>query len=62
MEASGELHASAPVPPGKDPRYPSDRRLGEPHSLSGPYGEEKNLLTLPEIEPRPSSPSLYRLN
>jgi hypothetical protein len=27
-----------------------DRRLSGPQSQSGPYGEEKNLLTLPGIE------------
>jgi hypothetical protein len=38
------------------PRYPLDRRLGGPQSRSGRSGEEKNLLPLPEIEPRLSSP------
>jgi hypothetical protein len=38
------------------PRYPLDRRLAGPQSRSGSYGEEKNLLLLPGIEPRPSSP------
>jgi hypothetical protein len=28
MEVSGQLHASAALPPGKSPRYPLDRRLG----------------------------------
>jgi hypothetical protein len=40
----------------KAPQYPLDMRLGEPQSLSGRYGVAKNLLPLPEIEPRPSSP------
>jgi hypothetical protein len=43
------------------PSYPLNRRLGEPQSRSGRCGEEKNLLPLPRIESRPSSPSLYRL-
>jgi hypothetical protein len=30
-------------PLGKSPRYPLDRRLGEPQSRSGRCGEEKNL-------------------
>jgi hypothetical protein len=30
-------------PRGNGPRYPLDRRLGGPQSLSGPCGEEKNL-------------------
>jgi hypothetical protein len=28
MGASGQRHAPAALPPGKDPRYPLDRRLG----------------------------------
>jgi hypothetical protein len=32
--------------------YPLERRLGEPQTRSGRYGDEKNPLTLPEIEPR----------
>jgi hypothetical protein len=42
-------------------RYPLDRRLGGLQSRSGLYKEEKNI-TLPGIEPRPSSPSLNRLS
>jgi len=38
------------------PRYSLDRRLGGPQSRSGPNGEEKKSLSLPAIEPRPSSP------
>jgi hypothetical protein len=30
------------TPRAKSPRYPLDRRLGGPHSLSGCGGEEKN--------------------
>jgi hypothetical protein len=46
------------------PLYPVNRRLGEPQSRSGPYGVEKNILPLPRIEPRPTSPSpsLYQLS
>jgi hypothetical protein len=49
---------------GKCPRYPLYRRLGGPQSQSGRCGVEKNLLPMPGIEPRPSSPrsSLYRLS
>jgi hypothetical protein len=43
-------------PRGKNPRCPLDRRLGGPQSRSGLWGEEKNLLPLSEIGPRPSSP------
>jgi hypothetical protein len=36
MEVSGQLH-----PQGKSPRYPLDRRLGEPQSRFGRGGEEQ---------------------
>jgi hypothetical protein len=39
--------------------YPLDRRLGGPQSRSGLRGEKRNPFSLPRIEPRPSSPSLY---
>jgi hypothetical protein len=35
MEMSGQLHAPAALPPGKEPRYPLDRTLGGPQSRSG---------------------------
>jgi hypothetical protein len=41
MEVSGQLHATADLPPGKSPWYPLDRRLGGPQSRSGRGGEEK---------------------
>jgi hypothetical protein len=43
LEVSGQLHATAALPPGKDPRYPLDRRLGGPQSRSGRFGAEKIL-------------------
>jgi hypothetical protein len=49
----GEWSVSRPgcaYPRGKDPRYPSDRRLGGPQSRSGHRGTRKN--PLPGIEPR----------
>jgi hypothetical protein len=52
MEVYGQLHAPVALTPGKEPRFPFDRRLDGPKSRSG----WKNLLLLPEIEPRPSSP------
>jgi hypothetical protein len=61
MELSGQLHAPAALPPGKEPRYPLDRRPGGPHNRSGRCGEEKNL-SLPGIEPGLFSPSLYQLS
>jgi hypothetical protein len=42
MEVSGQLHAPAALPPGKDPCYSLDRRLGGPQSRSGGGGEERN--------------------
>jgi hypothetical protein len=36
-------HAPAALPPEKEPRDLLDMRLGGPQSLSGRYGEEKNL-------------------
>jgi hypothetical protein len=35
MQASGQLHAPAALPPGKEPWYPLNRRLGGPQSRSG---------------------------
>jgi hypothetical protein len=32
MEVSGQLHALAALPPGKETRYPLDRTMGELHS------------------------------
>jgi hypothetical protein len=56
----GEWSASCPavllVQPGKNYRYPLDRRLGEPQSWSGHGGEKERSLPLPGIEPRSSSP------
>jgi hypothetical protein len=54
---TGQLHAPAALHPGKSPRYLFDRRLGGPRSRSERCGVEKNLLPLPGIEPRPSSPN-----
>jgi hypothetical protein len=61
----GDVHLQAPAalplretsPPGTHWR---ERRLSGLQSQYGRY-EEKNLLPLPGIEPRPSSLSLYRL-
>jgi hypothetical protein len=51
MEVSGQVHAAAALTPGKEPRYPLDRRLGGPQSRSGRDGKEKNSQPLPGIEP-----------
>jgi hypothetical protein len=46
----------AALPPGKEPRYPLDRRLGGPQSRSGLCGGDK-ILSLLGIEHRSSIPS-----
>jgi hypothetical protein len=56
MAVSGQLHAPASFLRGNSPQYPVDIRLGGPQRRSERRGEEENLLLLPEIEPRPSSP------
>jgi hypothetical protein len=43
LEVSGQLHAPATLPPGKELRYPLDRLLGGPQSQSWRCGEEKIL-------------------
>jgi hypothetical protein len=45
MEVSGQLHAPAALPPGKETRYP-------PQGRSGHGGEEKNSQPPPGIDPR----------
>jgi hypothetical protein len=67
MDVSGELHAPAALPQGKNPWYPLDRRLGGPQSRSGRGGLEKNSQPPPGIEAQNSdrparSPALYRLS
>jgi hypothetical protein len=42
MEASGQLHAPAALPPGKSLRYPLDRSLGGPQGWYERSGEVKN--------------------
>jgi len=42
MEFSGHLYSPTALPPGKEPWYPLDRRLGGPQSQSGHGGKEKN--------------------
>jgi hypothetical protein len=59
MEVSGQLHAPAALPPGKEPtRYPLDRKLSGPQSRSGHGDKEKNS-PVPAgnrtLEPRSSS-------
>jgi ribosomal protein S16 len=61
----GQLHAPDYLPPGKEPRYQFDRRLGGPQGRSAQRGEEENLDPT-ELKLRPlgrpaRSQSLYRL-
>jgi hypothetical protein len=56
MGTSGQLQVPAAFPLGKSPLYPLYRRLGGSQCPSGQREFEKNVLPLPEIEPRPSSP------
>jgi hypothetical protein len=51
---SGQLHAPAALTPGKEPRYPLDRRLGGPQSRSG-RREEKILVPAGTRTPTPQS-------
>lgn len=47
---------------GKNHRYILDEGMGGPQDPFGYCGVEKNLSSLWGVHPRPSSPSLYRLN
>jgi hypothetical protein len=52
MEVSGQLHTPRQLyTQYKNPRYPTDRRLGGPQSRSGRGSEEKNSQLPPGIEP-----------
>jgi hypothetical protein len=64
MEVSGQLHAPAAKPPGKNPSVPiGEEPVWAPKSILALWSR-KNFLPLPGIETRrPSrSPSLYRLS
>ena len=52
------LHTPATCfpPPGKKPQHPLNRRLCGPQSWFGNFGEEENLLSIPEFEPRTVQP------
>jgi len=57
MEVSGQLHTSAALSSGKDPRNPLDRGLGGPQSRSGRCVEDEKIPSPPPpgIETRSSS-------
>jgi hypothetical protein len=50
MEVSGWLHASVALPTGKNPA--AHWRLDGPQNWCGRFGEQKNLLPLPEVDPQ----------
>jgi hypothetical protein len=56
----GHLHAPGLYSWRKSLWYSLDRRLGGAQSRSGRRGKQKNLLPLPVVEPRPSSPVSHR--
>jgi hypothetical protein len=61
MKLSGQPHAQANLPPGKEPRCLLYRRLSGPQRRSGRYRDEKNLD--PDGNRTPAvQPSLYRLS
>jgi len=45
MEVRCQLHATAALPPGKEPLVPIERRLGGPLELGG-WTRDKQLLTV----------------
>jgi len=48
MEASGQHHALAALPPEKTP---NTQTLGRPHSQHGRFEDKKNVLLLMGFEP-----------
>jgi hypothetical protein len=67
MEVGDQLHITAFLLPGKEFKYPLDRRLGGFQNQSGHCGEKKNFLPLPGIKPQflgcpARSPLLYHRN
>jgi hypothetical protein len=60
MEVSGQPHAPAALPRGKNPRYPFHRKLGGPQRRFERGGREKKFQSLPGIEPSSPSPKPSR--
>jgi hypothetical protein len=56
MEFNGQPHTQGALTPRKDPWYLWNRRLVEPQSRSGQFGEVKNILLLLGLEPRKVKP------
>jgi len=59
MEVSGQLHAPATLPPGKEPLVPIGLEAECAQSRSG-RGEEKNSQPLPRLEPPNIQPVAQR--
>jgi hypothetical protein len=59
MEVSGQLHASAALPPGEE-HLLMDRRFGGPQSRSVRGGEEENSQPLTGFEPPTIQPVAQR--
>jgi len=58
MEVSGQVYDPATLPPGKNSRYPLDRRLGRPQVLCVRGGEENNSCPCRQLNPgRPARSS-----
>jgi len=51
MEVSGQLHAPAAVPPGKEPLVPTGKQAGWAPEPAGRGGVEKNSQPLSRPEP-----------
>ena len=56
MEVSGQLHAPAALPPGKESRYPCNKSLDGSQGRSGRFGEDRSPLNYRDSNPVPSSP------
>jgi len=52
MEVCGQVYSQSLYPQGKHPGHPLNRKLGEPQSQPGCFGEDKGVLFLLEIEPQ----------
>jgi hypothetical protein len=54
MEMSGVLHGPVALLTEKELAAPTEQRKGGSQSRSGHFGEEKDLLPLPEVLKRPT--------
>jgi hypothetical protein len=57
MDESGQRQAPAVLTSEESSQYLLNRKIGGSQNRSGQYGGDNNLLSLPGIEQRPSSPS-----